>query len=129
MTEDQNEPPLVLVLEDEPDVREILVLTLQISGFRVAKAESVREALDIARDSVPAFMLVDINMPRVDGLSFVRTIRTTMPEPLRDVPIVALSGLEPEEWRGKALLAGCNEFIGKPVDPDELMDVIRRYTW
>ena len=128
MTESQNEPPLVLVLEDEPDVREILVLTLQISGFRVAKAESVREALDIARDSVPAFMLVDIMMPRVDGLNFVRTIRTAMPEPLRDVPIVALSGLEQEEWREKALLAGCNEFIGKPVDPDELMDMIRRYT-
>ena len=128
MTEDQNEPPLVLVLEDEPDVREILLLTLQISGFRVVKAENVREALDVIRDSVPAFMLVDINMPRVDGLSFVRTIRATMPEPLRDVPIVALSGLEPEEWRAKALSAGCNEFIGKPVDPNELMDVIRRYT-
>ncbi len=128
MPEGQNEPPLVLVLEDEPDVRELLVITLQFSGFRVAKAASVREALDIAQDSAPNFMLVDINMPRVDGLDFVRTIRATMPEPLRDVPIVALSGLEQEEWRKKALLAGCNEFIGKPVDPDELMDVIRRYT-
>ena len=129
MTKDQNEPPLVLVLEDEPDVREVLVLTLQISGFRVAKAESVREALDIAQESAPDFMLIDINMPRVDGLDFVRTIRSTMPEPLRDVPIVALSGLEREVWRERALLAGCNEFIGKPVNPDELMDAIRHYTW
>ena len=118
----------ILVLEDDPKLREMLVLVLRDAGYLVAAAENVREALDIARNAVPDMVLVDIMMPRISGLDFARIIRATMPAPLRDVPIIALSGMDQGEWGEKALVAGCNEFVAKPIMPDELLEVVRRYT-
>ncbi len=128
MTEGQNKQPLVLVLEDDLNLREMFVLALRDAGFDVVGAKNVQEALDIARNSGPDLALVDIMMPRVNGLNFVRAFRATFPEPLCDVPIVALSGMDRAEWHDKALAAGCNEFISKPIKPDELIKVVRRYT-
>src|SRR5688572_28841074 len=128
MSTESKASPTILVLEDDPNLREMLVLVLRDAGFDVAGAENVREALDVARNTSPDMVLVDIMMPRVDGLNFVRSFRATAPAPLCDVHIVALSGLDRAEWREKALVAGCNEFISKPVMPDELIEVVRRYT-
>ncbi len=128
MSAESKVSPTILVLEDDPNLREMFVLVLREAGFDVVGAESVREALDVARDSGPDLVLVDIMMPRVDGLNFVRAFRATAPAPLCDVPIVALSGLDRAEWHEKALAAGCNEFISKPVMPDELIEVVRRHT-
>ena len=120
--------PTILVLEDDPNLREMLVLVLREAGFGVVGAESVGEALKIASDAVPDMVLVDIMMPRVDGLNLVRALRTGSATPLCDVPIVALSGLDQAEWREAARAAGCNEFIAKPVMPDQLIAVVRRHT-
>ncbi len=128
MTEDQNKQPLVLVLDDDPDLRAMLVLVLQRAGYEVAEAANVTEALDIAWNTIPDLVLVDIMMPGADGLNFVSVFRATASPEVRDVPIVALSSLDLAEWREKAREAGCNEFIAKPIMPDELIEVVRRYT-
>ena len=128
MTEGQNKQPLILVLEDDPNIREMLVFMLREAGFDAVGAERVQEALDVARDTSPDMVLVDIMMPGVNGLDFVRVFRATFPAPLCDVPFVALSGMDRAEWREKALAAGCNEFVAKPVMPDELIEVVKRYT-
>ena len=127
MTEGQIKQPFILVLEDDPDFRTILVKTLRSAGYDVAEAESVRKALDIARDRVPDLVFTDIQVTGTEGLNFVRIIRGTVEAPLRDVPIIALSGLERSVWRARALSAGCNEFIEKPISPEELIQVVRRH--
>ncbi len=128
MSAESKASPTIMVLEDDPNLREMFVLVLREAGFDVVGAKNVQEALDIARNSGPDLVLVDIMMPGVNGLNFVRAFRATFPAPLCDVPIVALSGMDPGEWREKALAAGCNEFISKPVMPDELIEVVRGYT-
>ena len=128
MTEGQNKQPRVLVLEDEPDMRKTMVIVLRKAGYDAVGAESVQEALDAARNAAPDLVLVDIMMPGVNGLNFVRGFRATFPAPLCDVPVVALSGMDRGEWREKAFKAGCNGFMSKPVDPNELIKVVKRYT-
>ena len=129
MTESHSKQPLILVLEDDPTLREMLVLVLREAGFNVVGAESVSEALDVARNTVPDLVLVDIMMPKQSGLYLVRMIRTAAAAPLRDVPIVVITGPDQSEWREKAQEAGCDEFIAKPIKPDELIEVVRRYTF
>ena len=128
MSSGSGNPPTILVVEDEPNLREMLVLVLREAGFDVIGAESVSEALDVARNTVPDLVLVDIMMPGQSGLYLVRMIRTAAPAPLRDVPIVVITGLDQTEWREKAQEAGCDEFISKPIMPDKLIEVVRRYT-
>jgi CheY-like chemotaxis protein len=115
-------------VDDDPVFLPLLVSTLRGAGYRVATAESVTEALAIAKDSVPDLVFLDIQLDGTEGLNFARLIRATTRAPLRAVPIVALSGLEREVWRANALSAGCNEFIGKPSSPGELIEAVIRYT-
>ena len=128
MTDVQNEQPLVLVVDDDTVFLPLLVSTLQGAGYRVATAESVTEALAIAKDSVPDLVLLDLQLDGTEGLNLARLIRTATHGPLQAVPIVALSGLEQSVWRAIALSAGCNDFIGKPSSPEELIEAVRRYT-
>ena len=127
MTEGKTKLPLILVLEDEPSLREMLVFALRGAGYDAAGAETVEEALDIAVKAPPDLALVDIMMAPVEGLEFARTIRATAPAPLRDIPIIAMSGMDRVEGGEKALMAGCNHFIPKPLEPDELVRAVKRY--
>ena len=124
----QNEQPLVLVVDDDTVFLPLLVSTLRGAGYRVATAESVTEALAVAKDSTPDLVFLDIQLDGTEGLNLARLIRAATPAPLRNVPIVALSGLERSEWLAQALSAGCNDFIGKSSSPGELIETVRRYT-
>ena len=103
----------ILVVDDNEDNREILVFRLQQLGFEVLVASNGKEAIETASQKRPDVILMDLRMPVMDGWEATRTLRQT--EWGKDLPVVAVTAHAMEEDRRKALNAGCNEFIPKPV--------------
>ena len=103
----------ILVVDDNEDNREILVFRLQRLGFEVLVASNGKEAIETASQAKPDVILMDLRMPVMDGWEATRALRQT--EWGKDLPVVAVTAHAMEEDRRKALNAGCNEFIPKPV--------------
>jgi CheY-like chemotaxis protein len=110
--------PLVLLVEDDEDTREMYSEFLIHSGLRVAEAPSGRRALERVREQRPDVVVTDIAMPGMDGLELSRRLRSDAPT--RDVPIIAVSGNASERARE----AGANVVLEKPCTPFELLQVI-----
>lgn len=98
-------------------------LWLQKRGYRVIEAADGAQALEVARRETPHLVIMDIEMPEMDGLTATRRIREEAS--LRDVPIVAVSAYGAEHWRERALEAGCNEYVSTPFEPQELSTLIK----
>lgn len=98
---------------------------LEFAGYRVLEAENGIEAVEIALDEHPDAILMDMSLPGMDGCQATRLIRE---QPgLRAVPIIACTAYNRWEWRGKAIVAGCTDFITKPLDPEGLTAVLSHY--
>jgi CheY-like chemotaxis protein len=110
--------PLVLLVEDDRDTREMYSEFLSYSGMRVTEASSGSRAVDSARAERPDVIVTDIAMPGMDGIELSRKLRAS--EPTRDVPIIAVTGSLSEGARE----AGANVVLEKPCSPDELLHVI-----
>jgi CheY-like chemotaxis protein len=117
--------PTILVVDDFDDTRWLLRTWLERRGFRVIEAENGLEAVSEAQTAAPDLIIMDLEMPELDGLAATRQIRS-LPK-LSGVPIVAVSAYGAEQFRGPALLAGCNEYVSTPFDPVELERLIRLY--
>lgn len=115
----------VMYVEDNLENRILVRRVLMAEGYDVLEAGSAQEALQILKEQVPDIILVDINMPEVDGYTLTRTIRS-MPG-LANVPIVALTANVLRGDREKSLEAGCDGYIQKPVDIDVLPLQVERY--
>lgn len=120
-------PPLsVLLVEDEPDVREAVRTTLDLEGFTVHEASDGQDALDLlarlGRDRWPGVVVSDVRMPRLDGLGLLDRL---MAED-RDLPVVLVTGHGEVAMALSAIRQGAYDFIEKPVTPDRLIDVVRR---
>ena len=113
----------ILVVDDFDDTRLLLRTWLKRKGFRVIEAANGREAVEAASSEGPDFIIMDVEMPELDGLSATRQIRAI--EALADIPIVAVSAYGVDEYRSQALDAGCNEYVSTPFEPDELEELIR----
>ncbi|HXD32203.1 MAG TPA: response regulator [Pyrinomonadaceae bacterium] len=120
-----NAPPTILVVDDFDDTRWLLRTWLERRGFRVIEAENGNEAVLEAQSQAPDLIIMDLEMPELDGLSATRQIRGDAN--LADVPIVAVSAYGAEQFRGLALQAGCNEYVSTPFEPSELERLIRSY--
>lgn len=116
-------PQTILVVDDFDDTRLMMRLWLQKRGYRVLEASNGLEALEVARRDAPHLVIMDIEMPEMDGLTATRRIRED--ERLRDVPIVAVSAYGAEHWRDRAIAAGCNEYVSTPFEPKELSTLIK----
>ena len=112
----------VLVVEDFDETRFMLKLLLELSGYRVLEAINGQQAVEVARSERPDVILMDIGLPIIDGCRATRLIRED--RQLRDVPIVAVSAAATAESRLKALAAGCDEYVTKPIDFDRLQKLI-----
>ena len=115
----------VIIVEDNPDAAESLMLLLEILGHRVTAVGDGASALVAARADVPDLMLVDVGLPDMDGYELARRAREQ--EPLRDVPLVALTGYARQEDRRRALEAGFDDHVAKPVDPEALRRLFARF--
>lgn len=114
----------VLLVEDFDDARFMMKLLLELIGYRVFEAINGREAVELAGDVNPDLILMDLSLPLLDGISATRIIRQN-PQ-LNDVPIVALTAHTEPEFRDRAYAAGCDEFVGKPVDFDQLEILLKK---
>ncbi|HEY9403631.1 MAG TPA: response regulator [Pyrinomonadaceae bacterium] len=121
---EQNRRPVVLVVEDHDDTRFMLRTVLEHDGYVILEATDGLQALEVAGREKPDLVLIDGNLPGLDGLSAIRRMRER--EPLRDMPIVALSGHASPEFQNAARLAGCDAYITKPLDFVELRITLRR---
>lgn len=118
------EQPLVLVVEDYQDAREMYAAYLQFSGFEVAEAGNGVEAIEKTRELLPDIVLMDLALPRMDGWEATRRLKND--ERTRHIPIVALTGHALAGHAEGAREAGCDAFVTKPCLPDALVAEIRR---
>ncbi|MDI1483254.1 response regulator [Polyangium sp. y55x31] len=116
--------PLVLVVDDFDDNREMFTEFLSFSGFRVAQASTGREALDQAFSLLPDLILMDLSLPELDGLEATRCLKSD--ERTKRIPIVALTGHALAGHSKDAKEAGCDSFLTKPCLPDALVTEIKR---
>jgi two-component system cell cycle response regulator DivK len=111
--------PTVLIAEDSRDTRHMLKRAFEIKGYRVLEAENGRDAVDLANYAHPHLLIVDLNMPELDGLETIKSVRNLNSNG-EQVPIVAITAFDVYGMEQAALEAGCNEYICKPFDLDEL---------
>ena len=116
----------VLVVDDFEDSRIMLKRMLEMSNYCVLDAADGREAVEMVRQSCPDLLLMDVHMPKLDGLAATRQIRECQ-DRCRDVTILALTAYDTCDMKEAALEAGCNGYITKPIDFDELDKVLRQY--
>ena len=114
----------VLVVEDFDETRFVLKLSLELRGYRVLEALNGQEAVEIARRERLDLILMDLSLPVLDGFAATRCIREEARS--RDVPIVAVTAHATPEYRVKALAAGCNEYVTKPIDFEKLGQLLNR---
>jgi CheY-like chemotaxis protein len=114
----------VLVVEDEADTRDVLRTVLEQCGSHVVTAESAAEALRVLGEWKPDVLVSDIGMPAEDGYSLIRKVRAMEAECNDTIPAIALTAYAKEEDRQRALGAGFQKHIAKPVEPVELAAVV-----
>ena len=114
----------ILVVDDEEDAREAMVVLLSQAGAAVQSVGSAAEAMDVLRRRPPDVLLSDIAMPGEDGYALIRQVRALAADRGGRIPAAALTAYATLEDRRKALLAGYNEHIPKPVDPSRLIATV-----
>lgn len=112
----------ILIVDDFDDTRLLLRTWLEKKGYRVVEAENGNEAVAQAEAQQPDLIIMDVEMPELDGLSATRKIRALSTG--QTVPIVAVSAYGADQFRDDALAAGCNEYVPTPFEPDELEKLI-----
>ncbi|MEH1819771.1 MAG: PAS domain S-box protein [Nostoc sp.] len=114
----------VLVVDDEPDIRDLITFILQDYGVEVTAVASAQEALQALSESIPDVLISDIGMPKTDGYMLMREVRSRSPQQGGSVPAIALTAYAGEMNQQQALAAGFQMHISKPVDPDVLLKAI-----
>lgn len=122
MAETAADAPTIMVVDDDDDVRSMIAQFLHSVGYRVIQASNSHEAQKHALESLPELILMDIGMPQVDGLTAVWKMRER-PE-LAEIPVVILSAYDSYDLRAEAASTGCEGYLTKPVEPDQLRTVL-----
>ena len=116
----------VLVVDDEPDARELMKAALESRGAAVITAGDTNEALETLKRRKPDVIISDIGMPGEDGYALIRHVRRLSEEQGGATPAAAVSAYVGEESRQEALAAGYELYVDKPLDPEELIAVVRK---
>src|SRR5690606_22395948 len=117
--------PLVLVVDDSITVRRVTQRLLTREGYRVALAADGLQALERLAEELPAVVLSDIEMPRMDGFDLARNIRGD--DRLKALPIVMITSRIAEKHREHAKELGVNHYLGKPYSEEELLSLVKHY--
>ncbi len=115
---------LILVVDDSADNVAMISLALQQQGYRVVTASNGEDAVTVAMHTLPNLILMDINLPTLDGLGATRRILDT--DTLREVPIVAITAFGTEGFQRAAYDAGVSGYLTKPIDLDRMHQLIAR---
>ncbi len=114
----------ILIVEDYEDTRDFMKFLIESYGYEVIEATDGIEAVDRAKQQCPDLILMDISLPLVDGLTATRTIRECSSK--TQMPIIAVTAFGKNYYK-RAIEAGCNDLIDKPVDFDVLEPILRNY--
>lgn len=115
----------VLIIEDNEKNRYLISFLLQDEGYEVIEAETGEKGIEIALQEDPDLILMDIQLPGIDGLETTRRIRASAID--GKIPIVALTSYAMSGDRERALAAGCNGYVEKPIDPDAILIELKKY--
>jgi len=110
--------PVILVAEDSHDTRRMLRRAFELKGYRVLEATNGREALNLTKQYRPNLLIIDLNMPELDGFETIRLVRELKEG--QDLPIVAITAFDVYGMEQAVLDQGCNEYLTKPFDLHEL---------
>jgi CheY-like chemotaxis protein len=117
--------PTSLVAEDNADQRSLYVALLTGVGYRVLEASDGAEAVEIARQSQPGLVLMDVTMPGTSGWNAVRTLKQDPQTHM--IPIIVVTGLASTWDRDASIASGCDEYLAKPVQPVRLLEEVRKF--
>ncbi|MFY9772625.1 MAG: response regulator [Xanthobacteraceae bacterium] len=115
----------ILVVEDQPDNRQIIRDMLADTGYEIAEAENGEEALAAITKQRPDLILMDIQLPVMDGYAATRRIKTD--PALKSIPVIAVTSYALSGEEKKAREAGCDDYVPKPYSPRQLLAKIRQY--
>jgi two-component system cell cycle response regulator DivK len=115
----------ILLIEDNEQNRYLVTFLLESHGFTVIAATDGAEGIKLAESSIPQLILLDIQLPIMDGYAVARTLRKN--PALNKVPIVAVTSYAMTGDREKTIEAGCNGYIEKPINPESFMEEIGRF--
>jgi len=121
-----DDTPLVMVIDDSVTVRKVTTRLLERNGMEVVTAKDGVDAIAQLQDIKPDVMLLDIEMPRMDGFEVATLVRHD--ERLKDVPIIMITSRTGKKHRDRALSIGVNEYLGKPFQEKELLETIEKMT-
>ena len=116
-------PPMILIVEDDGESREMMKMLLGSAGYDVIEAADGLQAVEVALTKLPDLILLDLQLPLIDGLRVTRNLRQH--PKLRSVPIVVISGHD--QHRQSSFAAGCNDFLLKPFDLSRLEETLNAF--
>ena len=114
----------ILVCDDDKEIVEAIEIYLQQEGYHILKAYDGEEALEILKENEVHLLIMDVMMPVMDGLEATKAIRELEREDAKKIPIIAMTANAFEEDKKKALEAGMNAHIAKPISIDAIMEVL-----
>jgi len=115
--------PIILCVEDNLRNRVLLKRILEYQGYEVQEAEDALHALEVVQNLTPDLILMDINMPEVDGFTLTQKLREN--SALANVPIIAITANVMKGDRERTLEAGCDGYLEKPIDIDKLISQVK----
>ncbi|HEY8469379.1 MAG TPA: response regulator [Longimicrobiales bacterium] len=115
----------VLLVEDNEDNLVVYRTILDHVGYNVLEARDGEEGVSRAREEHPDLILMDISIPKIDGWEATRRLKAD--EATRDIPVIALTAHALEEDRERAMEAGCDGYLAKPIEPRRVVEEVRRF--
>ena len=115
----------ILIAEDNSDSREMMKVLLRSKGYGVIEAADGLQALEVALTELPDLVLLDLQLPLLDGVGVTRNLRQH--PKLRAVPIVVISGYDQNQHRQSSFDAGCNEYLLKPIDFERFEEILNTF--
>ena len=115
----------VMVVEDNEKNRKLMRVVLKAKGYNVIEAATGEEALNILRNQKPDIILMDIQLPGIDGITLIKQIKATTA--LKDTPIIAVTAYAMKGDEEKIMEAGCDAYVSKPINTQELPLIVEKY--
>lgn len=114
----------ILIVDDSPSIRQMVEVTLKSTQHNVTTAKDGQEALDMCNRQLYDFVLTDQNMPRMDGITLIKSLRALAT--YRKVPIIVLTTESGDAMKAQGRAAGATGWMVKPFDPSKLLDVVKK---
>ena len=121
-SQNKQEPAVILVVDDEEEIRRVMRLTLTIAGYEVREAEDGNKALESLQKNPPDLILLDVLMPGMDGFEVCRHVRAD--SETAHIPILILSARTDSQSREEGFRAGATKYLTKPISPPQLLHQI-----